>query len=93
MQGSTVCGQAFDGRHLVALGLNREHQAGTHGGAVEQNRAAPANAVLATDVGTGQAEVMTQVVGEQPASIAWRCVDDAVDPHAANAFSVRTRTS
>jgi hypothetical protein len=57
-------GKALDCRHLVALGLNREHQARADRRTVEQDRAAAAYAVLAADVGAGQAEVVAEVVRE-----------------------------
>ncbi len=62
-------GQAFDSRDVVAFGLDREHQAGTHRRSVEQDRAAAANAVLAPDVRPGQPEVVAQVVRQQPARV------------------------
>src|SRR5450759_5791436 len=92
MQRSAVNRQALDGRHVVVLGLDCEHQAGTYGHAVEQHRAAPAHAVLATDMSAGQAQVMAEVVRKQAAWISGRRMDDAVDLHAANSLSVRTRT-
>jgi hypothetical protein len=58
----SIPGQSFDGRHLMAFGLHSEHQAGTHGRTVEQNRAAAAHTVLAADVRAGQAQVMAEVV-------------------------------
>jgi inactivated superfamily I helicase len=84
--------QAFDRRHLMALGLDGQHQARPHRRAVKKDRAAPAYPVLATDVGAGQAEIVTEVVREKPARIAGRRMHHAVDLHAANAFSVNTRT-
>src|SRR5450756_1478389 len=92
MQWSAVNRQALDCRHLVVLGLDREHEAGTHRGAIEQYRAAAAHAVLAADMSAGQAEVMAEVVRKQAAWISGRRMDDAVDLHAANSLSVRTRT-
>jgi len=62
MQRSAICGEALDRCHLVALRLHGEQQAGTHGRPVEQHRAAPAHAVLAPDVGAGQAQVVAKVV-------------------------------
>jgi hypothetical protein len=50
--------QTLDCRHVVALGLDREHQARPNRGAVQQDRAATANTVLATDVRAGQSEVV-----------------------------------
>ncbi len=92
MKWRTVACEPFDGGHVVALGLNGEHKTRADRGAVEQHRAASAHSVLATDVGSGQAKVVTQMVREEPAGIAWGRMLDAVDPHAANARSLRTRT-
>src|SRR6266571_2151378 len=92
MKGLAIAGEAFDGCQLVAFSLHREHQAGPHWRAVEQHRAAAAHAMLATDVCPGQAEVVPEVVGEQPARIFRRRVRDAIDPHAAKALSVSTLT-
>jgi len=58
----SISGQSFDGRHLVAFGLDSEHEAGAHRRTVEQNRAAAAHTVLAADVRAGQAQVMAEVV-------------------------------
>jgi hypothetical protein len=92
MKWSVVSGQALDRRHFVAFRLDGEHQAGAHRRTVEQNGAAPAHAVLAADVRAGQAEVVAQVVGQEAARIRRRWMRGAVDLHAANAFSVSTRT-
>src|SRR5207302_8730898 len=48
--------------------------------------------MLAADVRSGQAELVAEIVGEQTPRIGGRLTFDAVDLHAANAFSVRTRT-
>jgi hypothetical protein len=92
VQRSAGGSQALDSRNLVALGLDGEHQAGPNRRAVQQDRAAPAHPVLATDVGAGQAEVVTEMVGEQPPRIGRRRVGDPVDLQAAKTSSVRTRT-
>src|SRR5438132_695561 len=92
MERGAVRGQALDGRDLVALRLDGEHQAGADRHAVEKYRAAPAHAVLAADVRTGEAEVVPQVIGQQPARVACRRILDRVDLHAAKARSVSTRT-
>lgn len=84
--------QALDCRHLVAFGLHSEHQARPHGLAIQQNRAAPAHPVLATDMRPGETEVVAQVVGKQAPRIRWGRVRDPIDVHAAKAFSARTRT-
>src|SRR2546423_1525910 len=92
MQRTTVLSQAFDRRQVVAFGLDRQHQARPHRRAVKQHGAAAANAMLAADVRPCEPEIVTQVVGKQTASLAWRRVRDAVDLHCAKALSVRTLT-
>ena len=81
MQWRAVAGEALDRRHLMTLGLDREHQARSHRRPVEQHRAAAADAVLAAHVRAGQAEVVAKVVGKKPARIPRRGMLDAVDPH------------
>jgi hypothetical protein len=51
-------GEPFDCRHLVPFGLDGKHQARAHGRPIEQDGAAAAHAVLAADVGSGQAEIV-----------------------------------
>jgi hypothetical protein len=92
VQRAACRGQALDSLYIVALRLDREHQARTDRRAIEQDRAAPANSVLATDVRTREAEIVAQVVREQPARIRRGCVRDAVDLHAAKTFAAMTRT-
>ena len=69
MQRGLVAGEAFDGRHLMTLGLDREHQARPHRRTVQQNRAAATYAVLAADVRPGQAEIVAEMVREEAARI------------------------
>ena len=85
-------GETFDSRHVVALGLDGEHQARAHRRSIQQNRAAAAHAMLAADVGSGQAEVVTKVIRQQAARVGRRGTIDAVDLHAARTRSVRTFT-
>ena len=54
--------QAFDRRHVVALGLDGEHQAGPDRRSIEEHRAAPANTVLAPNVRAGEAEVVAKMI-------------------------------
>jgi hypothetical protein len=54
--------QAFDRRHLVPLGLHREHQAGPDRRSIEEHGAAPANTVLAPNVRAGEAEVVAKMI-------------------------------
>src|SRR5712691_1173144 len=51
-------GERFYRGHRPALGLHRECEARTHGRAIEQDRAAAADAVLAPHMGAGRAEHM-----------------------------------
>ena len=61
--------EALDRRHAVAVGLHCVHQAGAHRLAVEQDRAGAADAVLATDVGAGQAQIVAQPVDQRQARV------------------------
>ena len=49
----------------VAVGLRREHQAGTNRRAVENDGAGAANAMLATDMGAGEQQVVAQEIAQQ----------------------------
>ena len=53
----------------MSVGLHREHQAGAHRLAVEEDRAGAADAVLAADVRAGQAELVAQEVAQQQARL------------------------
>src|SRR5260370_1342401 len=48
------------------LGLHREDQARPHCRAVDQDGAGPAHAVLAAELGAGEAAVLAQEVGQRP---------------------------
>ncbi len=60
-----VPGEALDGADLAPLGLDREHQAGAHRVAVDQHGAGAADAVLAAEMGAGEAAVLAERVGER----------------------------
>jgi hypothetical protein len=62
MEGAVACGQAFDGRDLVLVGLHRQHQAGSHGSPIKQYRACSANTVLAAKMRSGQTQLMSQEI-------------------------------
>src|SRR5437868_9247447 len=64
MERRAVAGEAFDRRHVVALALHREHQTRPHRRSVQQHGAAAAYAVLATDMGSGQAQVVAEMIGQ-----------------------------
>ena len=57
---------------LVPARLHGEHEARAHGLAVDQHRARAAHAVLAPEVGAGQAEVLAQEVGQRHAHLGGR---------------------
>jgi hypothetical protein len=59
-----VLGHAFDCGQVFALGLDREHGAALDGLAVDQDRARPALAGVASDVRAGQTQVVAQVMHE-----------------------------
>ena len=64
--------EQFNGTHVAALGLNGERQARAYGSAIDQDRAASANAMLAADVGAGRTERMAEKVTEQHAQLGFR---------------------
>src|SRR5687767_13473564 len=70
---------AFDGQDLVAVRLHREHQARARGEAVEQDRAGAADAVLAAEMGAGEAELLAHEIGEREADLDLLVVALAVD--------------
>ncbi len=70
---------ALDGRDGCAVEGDREHQAGPHRVAVDEDRAGAADAVLAADVRAGEPQVVPQRVGEQPAGRQREVVRRAVD--------------
>src|SRR5262249_35487932 len=72
-------GQALDGADRASFRLHREHQAGTHGLAVEQDGAGAADAVLATDMGAGLAAIVADGVDQRAARIDTDVVAPAVD--------------
>ena len=74
----TVLREALDRQDLRAVGLDREHDAGPRGLAIDQNRARAADSVLAADVRTREAEVLAQKIHEELAGFAASLVRDAV---------------
>jgi hypothetical protein len=59
-----LAGQPFDGQHGGTMRLNREHETGTHGGAVHNHRARAADAVLAANMGAGEPQNVAKAVGQ-----------------------------
>src|SRR3954453_11592356 len=74
-------GQALDRRYLRPVGLDREHQAGPDGGAVDEDGARAADAVLAADMRAGQPEVVAEKVRQQQPRRHARLELAAVDAH------------
>ena len=67
MQRAVLAGERLDRPHLVARGLDREGEAGAPGLAVDQHGAGAADAVLAADMGAGEAKLVAEEIGEQHA--------------------------
>src|SRR5436190_8186090 len=61
--------ETLHGEHLLALGLHRQHQARPHVDAVDHDGASAADAVLATEMGAGEAELVPQEIGEGDAHL------------------------
>ena len=55
-------GQSLDGLDRCAVRLHRQHQAGTNDLAVHAHGAGAADPVLATDMGSGQLQLLTQEI-------------------------------
>src|SRR5439155_18559890 len=86
-------GQRLDGRDLVRLGLHGQQQAGANRTSVEQDGAAPADPVLAADMGACEPELVTQVVAEQPPRRGGRRPLLAVDFYASDGPGLASRDS
>jgi hypothetical protein len=67
IQFSRRAGEAFDSPQIVAVGLNREHDARSNGLAVEQDGAGAADTVLAADVRAGEPEIVSDEIAEEQA--------------------------
>src|SRR5437879_2876636 len=74
-----ILGHALDRGQALALGLDRKQGAALDGVAVDQDRARAALAGVAPDVSAREAEVVTQMVSEQQASLDLVLVPAAVD--------------
>jgi hypothetical protein len=74
-----VLRQPLHGRQLGAVGLHGQHQARPRGLPVDEDRAGPADAVLAPDVGPREPEVLADEVDEQLAGRAAALPRGAVD--------------
>src|SRR5512135_1245953 len=73
--------QPFDGHHLAAVGLHRQHRAALHRLAVEQHGAGAAVAGVAPDVGARHAERFTNEVHQQQAGFDFGRARRAVHGH------------
>jgi hypothetical protein len=54
--------ETFDGKDLMSVGLNREHETGADWLPIEKNRACPTHAMLAAHMGAGQTEFVAQKI-------------------------------
>ena len=57
--------QPFNGHDLGAVRLHREHKACTHGVAIDQDRTGPTYTVFASDMRSGQTQVIAQAIGKR----------------------------
>src|SRR5438094_9257532 len=71
--------QPLDRRDVVSIHLDGEHQAGAHRLAVQQHRTGAAHAVLASNVGAGETQLVAQEVGEEQPRLHRALVAHAVD--------------
>ena len=78
----TAAGQALDRADVGAVRLDGQDDAGADAGAVQQHRAGAADAMLAADVGAGQAKVLAEEVDEKPPGLHLGHVRLAVDGQA-----------
>src|SRR5262249_44517408 len=82
LQGMQLVGRgrdALDGENIMAVRLHREHQAGTRRAIIEEDRACPANAVLAAEMGAGEAELVADEISQRPAALDFFLVPFAVE--------------
>jgi len=81
LQGMQLVGRgrdALDGENIVAVRLHREHQAGTRRAIIEEYGACPANAVLAAEMGAGEAELVADEISQRHADLDFFLVPLAV---------------
>src|SRR5262245_39909912 len=58
-------GKTFHGVKLRAVGLHREHKAGTHRFTVEQNGAGATHSMFTTQVGAGEIQLLANEIGQR----------------------------
>ena len=71
--------ETLDRDDFRAFGLHREHQTGSHRGAVDQHGARTAYAVLAADMRSGQPQMMAQAIGQRQPRLDFDLDGPAVD--------------
>ena len=76
-----VCRQAFDGHDGGAVGLQGQHGAGFDRFAVDVNNAGSALARVAADMGSGEAQLLSQEVHQKGAGFDLTARRLAVDGH------------
>jgi hypothetical protein len=64
-----VARQALDGDDAGTLSLHRQHQTGADRGAVDDDRARAAGAMLAAEMSSSQAQHVAQAIGEVEAQL------------------------
>src|SRR2546430_121769 len=84
-------GEPFHRDQLVPVRLDSEDQARAHGVAIQQHGAGAAHAVLASDVRSGEAELVAQQVGEQEPRLDGTLVPHAVDRDADRHLLIHAR--
>jgi hypothetical protein len=57
-----ILGEALNGTKFCAVGLHRQHNTGTNGLTVEENRTGAADAVLAPDMGASEPQILAQKI-------------------------------
>ena len=72
-------GKTFHGVKLGAVGLHREHKAGTHRLAVEQNGASTANPMFTTQVRAGEVQLLTNEIGQRHSDFNEPLINPPVD--------------
>ena len=74
-----VTRQSLDRRNRRPISLGGEHQAAPHGLAVDLDRAGATHTVRATDVGSGQMEMVADEVDQQQSSLDLALVGPPID--------------
>jgi hypothetical protein len=72
-------GKTFHGVKIGAVGLDREHQAGTHRFAVKDNGAGAAHSMLTTQMSSGEIQLLANEIGQGHSDFDEPLVSPAVD--------------